>query len=310
VDRWLALRSPRPLNANVGRTAVRKISNTRGSIPMNDSESFELIALCEEILDDEEVTVAEVSRLGEWLAAHEEARRTWPGEVLAAPVQETLLDGKVNETELRRVSSLLRRVQKEWVGRREELVQQNAMERAASVASSLDLSVAMLPSIPVTLRVKSHSDKTVIYDVDLAGPSCNCADWRGARSQLPKGSLTRCCKHIFDAFGRLEPTGGWPGWLGAFLEQGWKPHPGKRWLILRLGSDLDLSSVGGNDWSDIFAVVGGGYQRFGYNIAERRWSYGREPPRSNEIEKAILGETHGRDARTRKPGLFDRLFGR
>jgi len=264
---------------------------------MNENESFELIALCEEILDDEEVTVDEVCRLGDWLAAREEARRTWPGEVLAAPVQEALLDRKVNKAEIRRVSGLLRRVQKEWVKRREELVQQAAIERAASAASSIDLSLALLPSIPVTLRVKSHSEETVMYDVDLSGPSCNCPDWRGARSQLPKGSLTRCCKHVLDAFGRLTPAGGWPGWLGAFLEQGWKPHPGKRWFILRLGSHFGLSSVGGNDWSDVFSVVGGGYQRFGYNIAEQRWSYGNDPPQADEIAKAILSEVHGRNVR-------------
>lgn len=277
---------------------------------MNEDESFELIALCEEILDDEEVSVDEVSRLGDWLAAREGARRTWPGEVLTAPLQEALLDRTVNKTELRRVSGLLRRVQKEWVRRREELVQQGAMERAASAASSMDLSLASLPPIPVTLRVRSHSEKILIYDVDLSGPSCNCPDWKGTRSQLPKGSLTRCCKHVLDAFGRLEPAGGWPGWLGAFLEQGWKPHPGKRWFILRLGSHYGLSSVGGNDWSDVFSVVGGGYERFGYNIAEQRWSYGNEPPRAGEIAKTILGEALGRDARTSKSGLFDRLFGR
>jgi len=184
------------------------------------------------------------------------------------------------------------------------------MERAASAASNMDLSVALLPSIPVTLRVKSHSEANVVYDVDLTGPSCTCPDWRGARSQLPNGSLTRCCKHVLDAFGRLEPAGGWPGWLGAFLEQGWKPHPRKRWFIVRLGSDFGLVSVGGNDWSDVFAVVGGSYERFGYNIPDLRWSYGNEPPRSDEITQAILGEAHGRHERTSRGGLLDRFFGR
>ncbi len=171
---------------------------------MDENESFELLALCEGILDDAEVTVDEVRRLGDWLSVREEARRTWPGEVLAAPVQEALLDGKVNKAELARVSRLLRRVQKEWVRRREELVQQAAMERAASAASNMDLAVALLPSIPVTLRVKSHSRANVVYDIDLTSPSCDCPDWKGTRSHLPKGSLTRCCKHVLDVYGRLS----------------------------------------------------------------------------------------------------------
>jgi hypothetical protein len=70
---------------------------------MNGNESFELIALCERILEDSEVTLAEASELGEWLTAHEEARRTWPGEVLAQPIQEALLDGMVNTAELHRM---------------------------------------------------------------------------------------------------------------------------------------------------------------------------------------------------------------
>jgi len=259
-----------------------------------ESESFELIGLCEEILDDNEVTVEEVRRLGDWLTNHEDARRSWPGKELAAPVQEALLDDKVNKTELKRIASLVRRIQKEWVRRREEAVEKAALEKAAASVRIMDLSSALLPIIPVTLRVDSHSDKNVFYEVDLSGPSCNCPDWKGARSHVPKGSLTRCCKHVLDAFGRLRPTDGWPGWLGAFLEQGWKPHPAKRWFVIPPGPNFTLASVGGNDWADVFAMATHDYQRFGYNIVELRWSYGQSPPEANAIEHVIHKEAQGR----------------
>lgn len=44
------------------------------------AESTDLIDLCDEILDDAEVTVEEVRRLGAWLAKHEDVlkRRSGP----------------------------------------------------------------------------------------------------------------------------------------------------------------------------------------------------------------------------------------
>jgi len=129
---------------------------------MNEDESAELLALCEAILEDDEVSVDEIRQLGRWLAEHEGARRSWPGEVLAQPIQHVLLDDYVSKAELKRISVLLRRVQKE---------------------------------VPVTFHVMSRSERGVMYDVDLTGPSCNCPDWR-TRSALAPGDLTRCCKHV------------------------------------------------------------------------------------------------------------------
>jgi hypothetical protein len=278
---------------------------------MEEDTSAELIALCEEILDDAEVTIEEVRRLGDWLAIHEAARHAWPGKELAAPVQEALLDGKITQTELRRIAALLRRVEKQWVKQRQEAVQQAALERAMAAAQGMDLSCALLPMIPVTLPIRSHSDKAVIYDVDLSGPSCACPDWRGGRNQLPRGSLSRCCKHILDAFGQLRPAHGWPGWLGAFLEYGWKPHPTKRWFVVRDGSHFVLASVGGNEWSDVFAIDGEEYQRFGFNVVEQRWSYGRFPSTAAIIERAILNDGGANaTAEPGRPSLLGRLFGR
>lgn len=177
------------------------------------------------------------------------------------------------------------------------------------MARNMDLSSALLPAIPVTLRIKSHSDKSVI--VDLSGPSCACPDWRGARHQLPRGSLSRCCKHVLDAFGQVRPADGWPGWLGAFFEYGWKPHPAKRWFVLPDGPHFILASVGGNDWSDVFAMDGDQYHRFGFNVVERRWSYGRSPSTSGDIERAILKDAGTGDTpETGGSGLLARLFRR
>jgi hypothetical protein len=255
---------------------------------MDDAESAELLALCESILEDDEVSVEEVRRLGQWLTEHEVGRRTWPGEVIAQPIQEVLLDGRVNKSELKKISVLLRRVQKEGAARWQQKVEQDAITSATRVASELDLSQPRLPSVPVTLQVMSQSERDVVYDVDLTGPSCNCPDWRSNRSTLPLGHLTRCCKHTFDAFSRIRPTVGWPGWLDAFLEQGWRPHPQTRWMILEISGRQVLASTAPMEWANVFAPGAAGYQRFGFSIVERRWSHAVEPDGAIEIAEAIL----------------------
>jgi hypothetical protein len=272
-----------------------------------ERESRELLALCEAILEDNEVTVAEVSRLGEWLKLHELARLTWPGKLLTEPIQAVLLDGKVNKTELRRVSTLLRQVQKDWAKRQQQKVEQDTIDRAKSAARAMDLSQARLPCIPVTLHVNSRTDRTLQYTVDLAGPSCTCPDWWSNRSRLPPSDLTRACKHVFDAFGQVRPRDGWPGWMESFLEHGWRPHPQTRWLVSYVNGQHVLISNAPDRWANVFSPVGGSYRRFGYNVAEKRWSYGTEPPAAGVIARTISRGFQG-DEKRGIAGFFSRLF--
>jgi len=269
----------------------------KGSL-VNEPESVELLSLCEAILEDGEVSIDEVRELGQWLAEHERGRRTWPGEILAQPIQQVLLNGRINKTELKKVSTLLRRVQKESALREGQKLKQDAIAAAARAAATLDLSQARLPSVSVTLSVTSHSEKGVVYDVDLTGPSCNCPDWTRTRSVLPRGHLTRCCKHTFDAFSQIRPSVGWPGWLDAFLEEGWRSHPDTQWKVLDIAERQILASTAPVEWANVFAAGATGYQRFGFSIVERRWSYGVEPDGAVQIAKAILAGLSGSGAST------------
>ena len=260
---------------------------------MTGNDFFELIALCEQILDDGEVTVDEVRKLDDWFTEHEDAKRIWPGTVLAAPIDDLMVDDSFSQEELRQLATLLRGVQKDWIERRDEMTHQVAHEMvsvdtASAAARSMDLSQALLPPMPITCTLQSHSNDQVIYTVDLSGPSCTCPDWVGSRSKLPRGSLSRCCKHVFDAYIRLRPTDGWPGWLDAFFEKGWRPYPKKQWVVLRLDSTFALLSFGGNDWCDVFAVEDDTYERFGFNLIERRWSYDNKPGEADRIEGELL----------------------
>lgn len=140
----------------------------------------------------------------------------------------------------------------------------------------------------MTIRVESQSESDVVYSVDLTGPSCDCPAWERSRSHLPRGSLSRCCKHVIDALHRVRPRGGWPGWLDTFVEYGWQPNSAKEWFVVDIRERAALFSIGGNDWCDVFAFSGGIYQRFGYNVVESRWSYENEPTGARKIEDAIV----------------------
>ncbi len=283
---------------------------------MENDDTSELVILCEEILEDGEVSVEEIRRLGKWLEDNQACRYTWPADVLTQPLQEVLLDDKVNKIELRKVSTLLRGIQKEWAIRQNQQAQQDAVAKATAIAKAFDLSCAHLPSIPITLSIASHSERGVVYSVDLTGPSCNCPDWKSNRSTLAIGDPTRCCKHVFDAFSRVRPPSGWPGWLEAFFEEGWRVHPSVRWRVLDVFGLLVLASTAPVDWANVFAPWGNvGYQRFGYSVPQRRWAYNKEPLNADSIAKAIrsgLLDAYGSSSQDKsgKGGgsFFSRIF--
>jgi hypothetical protein len=259
---------------------------------MEDYDPSQLVAVCDSILEDGEISGDELYRLAEWLNDHREACFHWPGSLLVKPLQEVWADGKVTKTEMRQIGRLLLQVLKDWANRQAEAAFQNATNTVAQIVRSIDLSQPRMPIIPFVIRVKSHSERGVLYDVDLSGPTCSCPDWRSKRRALPQGHLSRCCKHVFDAYGQLKPLGGWPGWLDAFLELSWTPHPQHEWMVFQVGRGLVLASTAPTGWANVYVEEGGTYERFGYNVSENRWSYDMEPAGSERIRRAILAVTN------------------
>lgn len=251
----------------------------------------ELISVCESILEDGELSGEELYGLAEGLNKNREACFHWPGNLLVQPLQDAWADGKVNKTELRSISRLLLRIRKDWAKRQKEEAAERMNEFVASAAANFDLRYAQLPSIPLVVQIKSHSQKSLKYQVDLSGPSCTCPDWIGGRKRVPLGHLTRCCKHVINAYGQIEPDSGWPGWLGAFFDFSWPPHPNQSWFVIEVGNSFALVSSATKGWANVFVEADGSYDRFGYNVEERRWSYGIAPPGCRQILKTFLEST-------------------
>ena len=260
---------------------------------MSDYEPSELLVVCESIIDDGELTYDELYRLADWLNNHHEACHHWPGNLLLEPLQRAWADGKITKTEARQVARLIVQIRKE-AAKREAFV--HAVEVASQTVRSFDLTRPQLPPISFSSRAKSHTTRGVFYEIDLSGPACTCPDFLSYRYSLPTGHLTRCCKHILDAYAQVKPVAGWPGWLGAFIRLAWTPHPRKEWLVLNIRpawfllqacSNLVLISSAPNGWADVFAPENGQYDRYGYNVIEDHWAYNIEPRDADRIKKAV-----------------------
>jgi len=225
----------------------------------------------------------------------------WPGNLLVEPLQKAWADGKITKTEARQVARVILEIRKEAAKREAEKAFSQAVEIASEAARRFDLTRPELPAIPFSTRVRSQAKRSDVYEVDLSGPTCTCPDFRSFRNRLSAGHLTRCCKHIFDAYAQVEPSAGWPGWLCAFLELSWPPHPRQDWFVLSIRrgwltfqrTEMVLISSAPNRWADVFAFDRGRHDRYGYNVAEHRWSYDIEPPGSEKIRKGILNFTKG-----------------
>jgi hypothetical protein len=253
----------------------------------------DLITLCASIMSDGEISADEAYNLAAWLNEHPEAATTWPGSELIKPLQEIWADGSANRRDLHRLARLLISVQREWAARHPRGGISTIDGESASAFTLGDLNDARLPSVSAKFRVPSQSDSGTIYEVDLAGPSCTCPDWRTWRSHLPVGDLTRCCKHVLDVYAQIvrqESTG---GCLMAFIENGWPPHPGAEWHLATIGDDTVLfCTASAKGWANVFAKDGESYARFGYNVEEDRWAYGLLPVGGEQIAATIISFQH------------------
>jgi hypothetical protein len=247
----------------------------------------DLVALCASIMSDGEISADEAYNLAAWLNEHPEAVTTWPGSELIKPLQEIWADGSANRRDLHWLARLLISVQREWARHPQSGISTIEGDPASAFTIG-EVDDARLPSVSVKFRVPSQSEPGKLYEVDLMGPSCTCADWRAWRSHLPVGDLTRCCKHVLHVYAKLVGRNNADGWLMAFIENGWPPHPGAEWHVATIGADRVLfCTASAKGWANIFANDGESYARFGYNVNEHRWAYGLPPVGGEQIAATI-----------------------
>ena len=255
---------------------------------MADSDASPLIAFCALLLSDGEVTEDEAYSLAEWLNEHPAIAGSWPATELIEPLQAIWADGTASTRECHRLARILLSVQREWAKRASRKAPGKRAKALPAVVHR-DTTEPRLPSLKFQTKIPSRAEGGVFYQVDLAGPSCSCPDWRGGRSGLPPGHLSRCCKHVFDAYAQLPEGMATADWLEAFIELAWPASPKTEWQLSTINSNLVLySTASEKGWANCFARGGSTYERFGYNVKEQRWAYGSSPHSAWAISEAII----------------------
>src|SRR2546430_9846138 len=133
-----------------------------------DPASVELVRRCDAILEVGEISTTDAYDLADWLNNNDEACRTWPGEVLVSRLQQVWADSKVSKTELRQLGALLRSVHKQWTQTLQDEAWHSAQSLVQELAPTMPPLTLELPLIPITLRIRSHSDPSQFYNVDLS----------------------------------------------------------------------------------------------------------------------------------------------
>ena len=273
---------------------LQQSRKTGNHIFVSNYDPSEFLVVCESIIDDGELTYDELYRLADWLNNHHEACHHWPGNLLVEPLRRAWADGKITKTEARQVARLIVQIRKEAAKREVEEAFTQAVEAASQIVHSFDLTRPQLPPIPFSARfIVTQKSRRFLRGLILVVPPAPVLT-SSHSLQNAHGHLARCCKHIFGAYAEVEPVGGWPGWLGAFMRLAWTPHPRQEWLVLNIRPawfllqfrpDLVLISSAPNGWADVFAPDDGQYDRYGYNVTEDRSAYNIVPRDADRIKK-------------------------
>ena len=249
--------------------------------------SADYLRLIEEVAEDGELTHKEIFKLAKWLNDNKEGRKTWPASLFLPLLKEVFADGKIEKTEARKVGSLIQKVRREWAREHALSGGRSAKEEVCPAFANFDDGAPQLPRIDMTIRVTSFNEPDLVYEVDLADPACSCPDFRSYRNHLSVRHISRCCKHIMQAYSEVRPSTGWPSWLEPFLEAGFRPFPNQNWAVHRsLESNLLVSSAS-PDWANVYGQIGNKSLKYGYNIHEDRWSYANEPEEAAQLASKI-----------------------
>jgi hypothetical protein len=138
------------------------------------------------------------------------------------------------------------------------------------------------------IGIRSFSSQDV-YSVDLDGQRCTCTDWLRRRQDSPIGNPGRFCKHMISAWvqamrGRTPVTDAESLIAQACWNSSRGTNPGGRWISVHVGRKVTVATNSGTPWCDVYARSGSAAERYGYNLVDRRWSYGASPTGARAIK--------------------------
>ncbi len=252
-----------------------------------DDYSRDYLQLIEEVAEDGELTYQEIYRLAKWLNDNPQGRKSWPAYIFMPLLKQCFADKKIDAGEALAIAKLIQLVRREWARMHVPPASNQPVDYVSDAIAAFDARLAELPSIPLRFEVESMSEMGTVYVVDLSSPQCECPDFRSYRARLPALHLSRCCKHIMQAYAEVRPANGWPYWLDAFLESGFRPHPDQNWQVYSSQIGTYLVSSACPSWGNVYTIINGKSEKYGYSIDEERWSYGKQPEEAKVLARIV-----------------------
>lgn len=158
-----------------------------------------------------------------------------------------------------------------------------------SISFSLSKVRINTASWPTAVVVKSSSTKGAQYLVDLSRQTCECMDFSGTRSRYAFGDSRRFCKHMVKAM--LKQKREMPPILRRMFDDAERAGKGLFLEEIRMTADDEsgilVAKSQAGEWFSVIAESNGQLVRHGYNIAEKRWSYGRPPENESYCRRLV-----------------------
>jgi hypothetical protein len=221
------------------------------------NKNAELIALCQRLTSDGQLSGEEVWILAKWLNDHPEAGESWPGNILVEPLEAAYADGELDLEEMQRMANLLVQVEKECAGATEDKEAPEETAPAETRSSPAVESLLRLPVIPPESAPRSSEESE--YVVNLTDQTCTCADWKKSRQHLPAGHLGRACKHIVEKILSTPEAAGFnPILLGILNECRWRSRGTNafdQYVPLSVNGQTVLLAYSEGEWVNVFAPV-------------------------------------------------------
>jgi hypothetical protein len=143
-------------------------------------------------------------------------------------------------------------------------------------------------------EISGSDDAGESFTLSLAALTCSCEDWRNLRSSLPDRSPGRLCRHLVAEVNRVKDTltemnAAFSWLLGERAQRGKGTHPVEFYNLLMTDDGTCLVSFGSSKWAHLLVPIEeAAYDRYGYDFAEQRWSYGRQPVGFGPVKRYVL----------------------
>ena len=130
------------------------------------------------------------------------------------------------------------------------------------------------------------SQRGLIYSINFESYTCTCQDFSEHRAGFPSRDLRRLCRHM----AREMPASllaQIPIEVATIIDAAPVARLYERAQCYRFENDPFVVTWREGSWVDVFARGHEGYSRFGYELSQSRWSYGKQPVIAGVIAATI-----------------------